>query len=165
MAKKRKEALQPMFVPQFRRRHPHLFLPKLLSERATLHPFDTQRLETAGVELLRWADLAEKGGLKHKETALDAEFLHGVFGVALGYKDRTENPNAFTLDREYTTPGPVRLTPRWAVLPSINRPGFTRLSNAKTRIAISTTISLTAGPRCISSGTISIRCPIPSGAF
>lgn len=83
MAKKAKATVQPQLFPEFRRRHRHLVLPKLLTEKAIIFPFDDARLNSAVSELQRWADLASQGVLQQKETSLDAEFLRIIFGQAL----------------------------------------------------------------------------------
>jgi len=88
-----------------RTRHPRLFLPNLLAEDAD-RPFlaGTDR-DRAHKILLGWADLADRGQLNHKETALDADFLQKIFGEALGYKSVTENPNDYHRERQYFVPG------------------------------------------------------------
>jgi hypothetical protein len=53
----------------------------------------------------KWAALAAGGHLERKETALDASFLHEVFGEALGYRTGTDSPDAYHLDRNFTVPG------------------------------------------------------------
>ncbi|MDO8630982.1 MAG: N-6 DNA methylase [Phycisphaerales bacterium] len=105
MAKKAKDSGQPLLVPEFRRRHLHLVLPKLLTEKATSFPFDDARLKNGLSVLQRWADLAAQGALQQKETSLDAEFLRVILGQALGYKTRTDSPDAYNMERQFTVPG------------------------------------------------------------
>jgi len=105
MAKKAKDSGQPLLVPEFRRRHLHLVLPKLLTDKAAFFPFDDDRLQNGISVLQRWADLAAQGALQQKETSLDAEFLQIIFGQALGYKTRTDSPNAYNMERQFTVPG------------------------------------------------------------
>ncbi|MFH1108912.1 MAG: hypothetical protein V1790_06935, partial [Planctomycetota bacterium] len=105
MAKKAKDSGQPLLFPEFRRRHLHLVLPKLLTEKATIFPFDDARLKNALSVLLRWADLAAQGALKQKETSVDADFLQVIFGQGLGYKTFTDSPHAYNMDRQFTVPG------------------------------------------------------------
>lgn len=105
MAKKAKDGGQPTLFPESRRRHPHLILPKLLTEKAIIFPFDDARLKGGLSVLQRWADLAAQGALQQKETSLDAEFLQVVFGQGLGYKIRTDSPDAYQMERQFTVPG------------------------------------------------------------
>ena len=49
--------------------------------------------------------MQEQGHLQKKETALDANFLHEVFGEALGYKTATQSPEAYQQQRNFTVPG------------------------------------------------------------
>ena len=105
MAKKPQQPNPPALFPEGNRRHLHLVLPKLLDAKATQFPFDMFRLEAATKALAHWADLAESQVLHHKEVSLDAEFLHAIFCDALGYKARTDSPDAYHLDREFTVPG------------------------------------------------------------
>ncbi len=105
MAKKAQPIEDVMLFPDLKRRHPHLILPKLLNEKASQFPFDPGRLR-CGVEVLaRWAELAAKGALHQKETSLDAEFIRVIFGEALGYKSRTDHPDAYQMERQFNVPG------------------------------------------------------------
>ena len=61
MAKKAKGPDDVVLFPDFRRRHAHLILPKLLTEKATAFPFDDARLKNGADVLLRWSDLAAQG--------------------------------------------------------------------------------------------------------
>ncbi|MFA6133276.1 MAG: DNA methyltransferase [Phycisphaerae bacterium] len=94
-----------LFSTDFRRRHPHLILPKLLTEKAKGFFFDDARLQSGLAALSHWADLAAQGALQRKETSLDAEFLRVIFGQALGYKTVSENPQSYTMDKNPTVPG------------------------------------------------------------
>lgn len=105
MAKKAKDSGEALLFPDFRRRHLYVILPKLLTEKATIFPFDGARLKGGAAVLARWADLAAKGALRQKETSLDAEFLRVIFGEALGYKTRTESPEAYQMERQFPVPG------------------------------------------------------------
>src|SRR5208283_2832160 len=72
---KRPAAPSPMlFIDANKRRHSNLFLPKLLAEEADRPMLRGADQDRAQKILVNWADLAEKGHLKQKETALDAEF-------------------------------------------------------------------------------------------
>ncbi|MGA2498445.1 MAG: DNA methyltransferase [Tepidisphaeraceae bacterium] len=104
MAKNPKGSGDALF-PIAQRRHPQLMLAKLLSEKAMMLPFDPARLGAATAALTRWADLAESHALDHKEVALDAEFLRVIFCDALGYKSRTDSPDAYQLERQFSVPG------------------------------------------------------------
>ena len=104
MAKHPKPSSDPLF-PIAQRRHPQLILAKLLGEKAMMLPFDPACLNAATAALTRWADLAESHALDHKEMALDAEFLRVIFCDALGYKSRTDLPDAYQLERQFSVPG------------------------------------------------------------
>ncbi len=111
MAKKRARQNDPTpFLPNlgstalYRRRRP-LFLPRLLREEAGKQLYRGPDQDEAHSILQRWAALESEGHLAKKETSLDAEFLHEVFGKALGYKTSTESPDAYHLEREFTVPG------------------------------------------------------------
>ena len=54
---------------------------------------------------MRWVDMQQQGHLRKEETALDADFLHEVFGDALGYKSATESPDDYQLQRNFAVPG------------------------------------------------------------
>ena len=71
-----------LFSAEFRRRHPHLILPKLLTEKAKGFFFDEVRLQSGLAALAHWADLAQQGALQQKETSLNSEFLRVIFGQA-----------------------------------------------------------------------------------
>ncbi len=45
------------------------------------------------------------GALKQKETSLDAEFLRVIFADALGYRSRTDSPEAYEYERAFAVPG------------------------------------------------------------
>ena len=94
-----------LFSWDFRRRHPHLILPKLLTERAKGFVFDPTRLQSGLAALLNWSDLAAQGALRQKETSLDSEFHRVVFGQALGYKTVSDDPQDFTMVKNPTVPG------------------------------------------------------------
>jgi hypothetical protein len=101
-----KRAASPvLFIDAARRRHRHLFLPKLLQEMSARPAIDGQDLEKARMLLNQWADLAEAGHLNQKETSLDAEFLEKIFGDALGYKSVTESPNDYHREKQFAVPG------------------------------------------------------------
>ena len=93
-----------MFVESKRRRH-RLFLPKILAEEADRPFLEGADRDRAHKILLQWADLADRGQLNHKETALDADFLEKIFGDALGYRSVTESPNDYHRERQYFVPG------------------------------------------------------------
>jgi hypothetical protein len=105
MANEAKHPGGALFSWDFRRRHPHLILPKLLTERAKGFVFDPARLQTGLAALLNWADLAAQGALRQKETSLDSEFHRVVFGQALGYKTVSDDPQDYTMLKNPTVPG------------------------------------------------------------
>jgi hypothetical protein len=94
-----------LFSWDFRRRHPHLILPKLLTERAKGFVFEPARLQSGLAALLNWADLAAQGALRQKETSLDSEFHRVVFGQALGYKTVSDDPQDYTMVKNPTVAG------------------------------------------------------------
>ncbi|MDQ3439087.1 MAG: hypothetical protein M3478_01910, partial [Planctomycetota bacterium] len=94
-----------LFPDSNKRRHPRLFLPKYLAEEADRLLVEPLHLEAARAALLRWAEAADKGHLRQKETSLDAEFLHRIFGDALGYKSITESPNDYHREKNPTIAG------------------------------------------------------------
>lgn len=94
-----------MLFSERKRHHPFLILPKLLTERAMVFPFELSRLEQAGAVLAKWADLAAKGALNQKQTSRDAEFLRVIFTDALGFKSRTDSPEAYEIERQFTVAG------------------------------------------------------------
>ncbi|MGA2233025.1 MAG: hypothetical protein ABSH22_19155, partial [Tepidisphaeraceae bacterium] len=87
------------------RRHPTLFIPKLLAEEADRTMLAGPERDRAQKILLDWADMADKGQLRHKETALDADFLQKIFGEALGYRSVTDNPVDYHRERNFTISG------------------------------------------------------------
>lgn len=102
---KRSSAAPTLFVVAGRRRHPTLFLPRLLQEAAGRAMFNSEEFDRAAQILRHWADLADKGHLTHKETSLDAEFLEKIFGDALGYRSVSENPGDYHREKQFTVPG------------------------------------------------------------
>ncbi|MGH7178433.1 MAG: Eco57I restriction-modification methylase domain-containing protein, partial [Tepidisphaeraceae bacterium] len=93
------------FVEERRRRHPRLFLAKLLSRETHRLPVDAAEYERVGNLLRAWADLADAGHLGQKETSLDAEFLEKIFGDALGYRSVSESPTEYHRERQFTVAG------------------------------------------------------------
>ena len=87
------------------RRRRALFLPRLLGEEARKETYRGAYEDQAYGIVKRWADLESDGYLDKKETARDAEFLHELFGKALGYRSSTESPGAYHLEREFAIPG------------------------------------------------------------
>ena len=65
--------------------------------------------------------MQEQGHLQKKETALDANFLHEVFGEALGYKTATQSPEAYqqqaAISRSPVVNSPTGL---WRFLPRLD---------------------------------------------
>ena len=94
-----------MLVDANERRHPTLFLPRLLAEEAKACSLDGPNRDNARKVLLQGADLAEKGHLNQKETSLDAEFLQKVFGEALGYRSVSENPTDYHREKQFYVTG------------------------------------------------------------
>ncbi len=111
---KRSRAAPPLFAAPAARRRRALILPRYLAEAAPDKRLLGSRFDRAFEILTRWADLESKGHLARKETALDAEFLHEVFGEALGYQTHAQNPERYHLERNFTVPRWAPPTARWA---------------------------------------------------
>lgn len=94
-----------LFVDANTRRHPKLFLPRLLAEEAEKPMLRGTDEDRARQVLLRWADMADQGHLSQKETTLDADFLQMIFGEALGYRSVTENPHEYHRQKQFTVSG------------------------------------------------------------
>lgn len=105
VANKPKESVDPLFLSAPRRRHAHIVLPKLLSERAKIHFLDDTR-HRGDLDALRcWAELAANGALQQKETSLDADFIRVIFEQALGYRSRTASHASYNIERQFQVPG------------------------------------------------------------
>jgi len=88
------------------RKHDSLFLPTLLAKEAGSWADLGKAKDAAYAVLVKWADLESSGQLaKIKETSANADFLNTVFGDALGYKAKTDDPTDFGVEREYHVPG------------------------------------------------------------
>ena len=98
-------AVPMLFIDTGRRRHPNLFIPKLLAEQARMPAIDGLDLQNAEAQLKHWAQLAEDGHLNQKETSLDAEFLEKIFGDGLGYKSVSESPHDYHREKNPTVAG------------------------------------------------------------
>lgn len=89
-----------------RRRAPRarrpLFLPRLLRDEARNGVLQGSDQEAAHEVLKQWADLELGGYLNKKEVSLDADFLHAIFGGALGYRLGTDSPDDYGLQREFS---------------------------------------------------------------
>ena len=87
-----------------RRRRTRLILPKLLRDEATKTRYRSDDRDQAFEIIKKWADLENQGVLAKKETSLNAEFLHEVFGAALGYRSATDSPEEYEQEREFPVP-------------------------------------------------------------
>jgi len=87
-----------------RKRRP-LFLQRYLAEEADKPRFRDASQGHAFQIIVKWAELQAQGHLFRKETALDADFLIDVFGKALGYRQATDSPDKYELERNFTVPG------------------------------------------------------------
>ncbi len=90
--------------PSARRRRT-LILPRHLAQHAEDKTLQGKAHDRAYEILMRWADMQQQGHLQKKETALDANFLHEVFGEALGYKTTTQSPEGYQQQRNFSIPG------------------------------------------------------------
>jgi hypothetical protein len=73
-----------LFADPARRRYRWLILPRYLDEESRKPILEGPERDRAHKIILRWANLESDGHLARKETALDAAFLHELFGDALG---------------------------------------------------------------------------------
>lgn len=88
------------------RKHDTLFLPRLLEEEGRKVSHAGKEQDEAYAILLKWAEQETGGHLaRYKETSANADFLNDIFGKALGYKTKADDPTDFGIDREYTVPG------------------------------------------------------------
>jgi Eco57I restriction-modification methylase len=87
------------------RRRRTLILPRYLAEEAESKLLAGRRQDRAFEIMTKWAGMEKQGHLDKKETALDAGFLHEVFGDALGYQTVTQSPAQYQLERNFTVPG------------------------------------------------------------
>jgi hypothetical protein len=94
-----------LFMTAGTRRRRALILPRYLADESEDKRLLGSAFDRAFETLKKWADLETRGHLARKETALDADFLHEVFGQALGYKTATQSPNKYQLERNYLVPG------------------------------------------------------------
>jgi hypothetical protein len=106
MARKQSKqtVLRPFVSPVRQRKRRALFLSRYVNEAAgaaSIWPLAQRASET----LKKWAKLEKEGRLRRKETSVDAEFLHEVFGLALGYQRHTEGSEIWNLERNYAVPG------------------------------------------------------------
>jgi len=95
----------PLFYVADKRKHLTLFVPKLLDETAHNATLDGPEMDQARRQLIEWADLADAGHLRRKETAVDADFLKHVFCGALGYRSFADSPNEYHIERNFTVSG------------------------------------------------------------
>jgi len=107
---KRKTPGQPegrsgLFVRSRSRRRSGLVLGRFLAEEADKVPYRGEQQDRAHEILKHWAKMEKDGHLARKETSLDADFLHQVFGEGLGYRLATEDPSDYQLERSFTVPG------------------------------------------------------------
>lgn len=102
-----KHAIGPeLLIPLDSRRRSGLILPRFLSEEADKYYHRGEQRDRAHEIVKRWADLETQGHLaKAKETELDANFIHEVFGDALGYRRATHSPEQFEQKRNYVISG------------------------------------------------------------
>ncbi|MCH7990174.1 MAG: hypothetical protein IID46_13625, partial [Planctomycetes bacterium] len=106
MAKKKSARNQiHLFKGTIRPRRRALILPRYLSDEASKTKHRGKEQDQALEIVKRWINLEKGGHLKKKETQLDANFLHEVFGDALGYAPSTTSPEAWQLERNYNISG------------------------------------------------------------
>ncbi len=104
--RRKPQATEPdLFAGFGSRRRRKLILPRVLTREADSNLLKSERRDKAYEIIAKWADLEKKGHLAKKETALDAAFLHEIFGDALGYKTATQSPDNYHLERNFSVPG------------------------------------------------------------
>ena len=151
-----KSTLPPtLFAKPAGRRRAGLVLSRFLAEEAEFMHLRGPEQDAAHKILIHWAELERQGHLAKKETALDADFMHEVFGQALHYQSATESPEDYQQERNFSIPGigtadgalgnftagSLALS-RWSS------------SNSRERPWISTATSSMGGPRCSNAGII-----------
>jgi hypothetical protein len=94
-----------LFARPERRPRSGLILGRLLAAEADKLIYRGPQEDRAYKIITHWANLERNGHLQKKETALDAGFLHEVFSQALGYREATQDPKDYHLERNFTVPG------------------------------------------------------------
>ena len=94
-----------LLTPVESRRRSGLILARLLADEADKILYRGEPQDRAHEILKRWADLERAGHLARKETAVDASFLQEVFGDALAYRQATQSPDEYELERNFSVPG------------------------------------------------------------
>ncbi len=101
-----KSTLPPaLFSKPAGRRRSGLVLARFLAGDAESMHLRGPEQDAAHKILIHWAELERQGHLAKKETALDANFMHEVFGQALRYQSATENPEDYQQERNFSIPG------------------------------------------------------------
>ena len=84
------------------RRQRALFIPRFLREAAASNLLAGEQRDQAHAIVVRWADLETKGHLPaYKETSIDTQFLDQVFGEGLGYRVKSNSPDAWELEHKH----------------------------------------------------------------
>lgn len=78
-----------------------IILPKQLEAESARYPYDSK----AHSILQRWEAADSAGKLVSKETSLNADFLNEVFGDALGWGTKSDDPDDYGVEREFHVPG------------------------------------------------------------
>ncbi len=100
-----KNLLSPtLFSKPAGRRCAGLVLARFLAEEAESMHLRGPEQDAAHKILIHWAELERQGHLAKKETALDANFMHEVFGLALHYRSATESPEDYQQERNFSIP-------------------------------------------------------------
>jgi hypothetical protein len=86
-------------------KHRSLFLPRYVAAKADESRWATNDRTAAHGVVVEWARLANTNALKHKETALDGDFLERVFGKVLGYRSVSESPQAYHRQKQFHVHG------------------------------------------------------------
>lgn len=109
MAKSRSAASRALAAGLFRDvlapKHRTLFLPRFLAASAEAPRWATPDQTAAHEVVVEWAKLGDTAALRHKETALDGDFLGRIFGRALGYRSVADSPAAFERQKQFHVPG------------------------------------------------------------
>jgi len=83
-----------------------LISPHILTNESLLAKYDGPERDRAYEIVKKWAEMEKNGQMaRMNETALDAEYLNDIFGIALGYTSSQDKPSHYHLERQFPVPG------------------------------------------------------------